>query len=486
MARGRLLCYYRAVRKDSAPVTIAELAAFSILIGGANAFFPQNPGFLLGPFNPYLVLALFAAVLYGKYHGFASLLFSAFMVVLPLPVVTGMAGGSGVDLPAYWSALWNLAPIPTAITMVEVYLLGLIRDSLARSDRRNRDRIADISRDKGLLMRQMRVLSTANLELEERIARQEDSITSLYAQIETLQSLNLSKALQVILEMARRFVGATRCSIWEHRPDSGRLQLVASQGREEGAPASLPDEDTIEGWVVRNNMTFSLKMLLEYDTLARLDKGRNIITLPISAGRRIWGVLNIEEMPFAKYNLYSEKLLLLIMSLAGPALERAIEYDATVTQEEINAVTGLPSFSRFYLFLEKELERVSAAHGTLAVVIFELLNFAALSQSFGKEETLTLLARVARSTQGMSGPQSRLFHYKGEGQLVLLCPNLDSDGVSLFSLNVLGKANTEEWKVKESRAYLELILGFAVRTGAEKSPGELLDAAENLLEMQKV
>jgi GGDEF domain-containing protein len=475
------------VRKDSIPTIVAELAVFSVVIGGVNAFFPANPGFLEGVFNPYLVLALFAAVVYGKYHGFASLSFSVIVVALPLPVAFGLLmPDARVDLVAYWTSLWGRAPIPVAITMVEVYLLGLARDSIARGEREDRIRMAEISRDKGLLMRQTRVLQTANLELEERIAGQEDSITSLYAQIEALQSLNLGKALQVILEMVRRFVGATRSTIWEHRPESGRLQLVAGLGVEEGGPSSLPDENTIEGWVVRNNTAFSLKMLLEYDALTRMDTGRNIITIPISAGRKIWGVLNIEEMPFAKYNLYSERLLLLIMALAGPALERAIEYDSVIRQEEINPVTGLPSFSQFFLLLEKELARVSAENGTLAVVIFELANYPALSQEFGKDEVLRLMARMARAAQGMAVAQSRIFHYKGETQIVILCPNLDADGASLFSLNVLSKANSEVWEVHDSRAYLELILGFSVRTGAEKSAGELLENAEKLLEMQKV
>jgi GGDEF domain-containing protein len=475
------------VRKDSAVATIAELAAFSLFLGGINAFFPGNPGFLSGFFNPYFLLALFSAVVYGKYFGFASLFFSAFIVAVPLPfVIDFTAFGKPPDLSGYWSTLWRHAPLPAAVTLVELYLFGIARDSLSRRDTHSRSRIAAMSRDKGLLTRQVRVLQTANTELEERISSQEDSITSLYGQIQVLQSLNLSKAFQAILETVRRFVGATRCSIWEHKPERKSLELVASLGGEEEAATSLQDESTIEGWVVRNNMMFSVKMLLEYDILAKLDTGRNIMTLPIAVGRRIWGVLNIEDMPFAKYNLYTERLLLLIMALAAPALERAIEYESLIGQEEINSVTGLPSFSRFFTLLEKELGRLTLEKSTLAVVIFELLNFPALSEQFGREEALRLLAEMARSAQALAGTQARFFHYKDEGQLALLYPNLDADGASLFSLNVLGKVNSETWEARGTRVYLDLILGFSVRTGAVKSPDDLLDAAENLLEMQKV
>jgi GGDEF domain-containing protein len=373
-----------------------------------------------------------------------------------------------------------------AVTLGEVYLLGLIRDSLVRRESDSKARIAAATREQGLLQRQVRALQEANQELEDRVSRQEDSITSLYGQIQVLQSLNLSKALTAILEMVRRFVGATRCSIWEHRPEERKLELAARLGWTEQSAASLPDEDTIEGWVVRNNMMFSVKMLLENEALAKLDARRNIMTLPISAGRRIWGILNIEEMPFVKYNLYAERLLLLIMALAGPALERAIEFQSLLTQEDTNPVTGLPSFSQFYSLLERELGRMAGEKGTLAVVVFELLNFPALAEQHGREHALGLLADVVRAVQEEAGPGSRFFHYKRDGQLAMLAPHLDGDGASLLSLNVLGRVNGGEWRVHETRVYLELILGFSVRSGSEKSPDEILEAAENLLTMQKV
>jgi GGDEF domain-containing protein len=191
-------------------------------------------------------------------------------------------------------------------------------------------------------------------------------------------------------------------------------------------------------------------------------------------------------MPFAKYNLYAERLLLLIMALAGPALERAIEYEAVVRQEDINPVTGLPSFSQFYALLEHELSRQDAENGTLAVMVLELLNFPALAAEHGKEATLRLLAEITPLVRELSGGKARFFHYKGEAQLVVLAPNLDADGASLFSLNLLTRVNERQWALRDTRVFFELILGFGVRAGAGQSADDLLEAAENLLEMQKV
>jgi GGDEF domain-containing protein len=478
------------VKRDTTPPAhAAEVLAFALAIGVVNWFFPGDPGFLRGVFNPYIALSFLIAVSHGKYYGFLALGYSALIVAVGLPLSASIWSGHGIAIPAgTWADLSSAAPLPFAAAILQVYVLGIIRDSLTRRDRKARDLLVSLSRDKGLLKRQVRALREANLELEERVSRQEDSITSLYSQVQVLGSLNLNKTIGAILELTARYVGATRCSIWQHLPREKSLAFVAGKGWEQGAEilTLLPDEGTIEGWVVRNGGMFSVKMLLTNEVLARLDTGRNIITMPIIAGRRTWGVLNIEEMPFAKYNLYSERLLQVIMTLVAPALDRAIEFESVLRQEDINPVTGLPSFPELYAMLQLELARLSMEGGTLAVLVLELANMDDLVKEHGREQTLLLLREIARVVQESSGGPALVFHYKAESQLGVLYPKLDSDGASHFSLSVLAKVNSTEWKVKNERVFLELMLGFAARSGAGQSADALLEAAENLLEMQKV
>ncbi|HET6486293.1 MAG TPA: diguanylate cyclase, partial [Spirochaetia bacterium] len=171
---------------------------------------------------------------------------------------------------------------------------------------------------------------------------------------------------------------------------------------------------------------------------------------------------------------------------AGPALERAIEFESVVRQEDINPVTGLPSFQELYSMLALELARLTEQGGTLAVLIVELANYNDLAQRYGKPPTLGLLRDVARVIQEAAGSQARLFHYKGEAQLAVICPKLDADGTSLLSLTLLERANSTEWTAGGERAHLELMLGFANRSRAAQTADSLLAAAENLLEMQRV
>jgi GGDEF domain-containing protein len=466
---------------------IGELLLFSIAIGAVNLFFRDNPGFFRGSFNPYLLLALVVAASYGKYYGLLSLLFSSLIIALPLPFVIDFFQPGTWGL-SYWVDFRSVAPVPMAATLVSAYILGLIRDAQAGRLAKAKERVRLFSRQKGGLLKQKRVLETINQELEQRVSRQQDSITALHSEIQELYSLNLDKALETILSTVQRFSGATEVSIWQVHPETKDLHLVVSRGSDENGsrPTVISVENSIEGWVLRNNTVFSVKMLGQYENLRQMDRGHNIMTFPVAAGRKIWGVLNIADMPFAKYNLYTEKLVTMILALAAPALERAIEYEAVVTQAEVHPVTGLPGFTQFFSLLKNTLLRARRNKETLSVLILELTNFDTLSESFGRENTLQLVSQLAGQLVILSKNKANLFHYKDENQIAVLYPHLDYDGASLFSLETLGMINEKEWTLNEQIVNLEIMIGYASLSEEQLEAEGLLQIAENILEMQKV
>jgi diguanylate cyclase (GGDEF)-like protein len=191
-------------------------------------------------------------------------------------------------------------------------------------------------------------------------------------------------------------------------------------------------------------------------------------------------------MPFAKYNLYTEKLVTMILALAAPALERAIEYEAVVTQAEVHPVTGLPGFTQFFSLLKNTLLRARRNKETLSVLILELTNFDTLSESFGRENTLQLVSQLAGQLVILSKNKANLFHYKDENQIAVLYPHLDYDGASLFSLETLGMINEKEWTLNEQIVNLEIMIGYASLSEEQLEAEGLLQIAENILEMQKV
>ena len=474
--------------RSQKPITrIGELLLFPIAIGAVNLFFRDNPGFFRGSFNPYLLLALIVAVYYGKYYGLLSLLFSSLIIALPLPFVLSIFQ-PGTWGPSYWVDLRSVAPVPMAATLVSAYILGLIRDAQTGRLAKAKERVRLFSRQKGELLKLKRVLETINQELEQRVSRQQDSITALHSEIQELYSLNLDKALETILSTVQRFSGATEVSIWQVHPETKDLHLVVSRGWDESGsrPTVISVENSIEGWVLRNNTVFSVKMLGQYENLRQMDRGHNIMTFPVAEGRKIWGVLNIADMPFAKYNRYTEKLVTMILALAAPALERAVEYEAVVTQAEVHPVTGLAGFTQFFSLLKNTLQGARRDKETLSVLILELTNFDTLSESFGRENALRLVSQLAGQLLILSRNKANLFHYKDENQIAVLYPHLDYDGASLFSLETLSMINEKEWILQEQKVNLEVMVGYASLSEEQLEAEGLLQIAENILEMQKV
>ncbi|MBN1797292.1 MAG: diguanylate cyclase [Spirochaetales bacterium] len=475
--------------KQQRPAVITlELLAVLMIMGIANFLLATNdPGYFSLPFNPYFILALFATVLYGKYYGFFSLIVAIVFIVIPIPVYKYFYESYHITL-SYWMKLGQKMVTPFTLTLVGVFIFGLIRDSLKTELDKTKYILGSITKEKNILQREVDALKQVNRELEKRVYSQEDSTIMLYSKIQELYSLNFQKGLELLLTIAQTYTGATVCSIWEHNQELRRLELRLNYGWDMDMEriTRIAVEDSIEGWVLRNNMMFSVRMVMQYDNLARMDKGRNILTVPVTVGHKVWGVFNIEDIPFEKYNLYTEKYLLMIMALVSPALEKAMEYEAFSIQENVNLVTGFPPFSHFYIILEQELSRVKLEKGTLSVMIVELVNYEKLLHELSKDGVYSLFVIISERIKELSDSKAMFFHYKNDNQISFILPNLDYDGCSLFCLNILEMINKRTWELNKKTVLPEIIMGYTSLTEDKQSAEDLLAIAENLLEMQKI
>ena len=82
--------------------------------------------------------------------------------------------------------------------------------------------------------------------------------------------------------------------------------------------------------------------------------------------------------------------------------------------------------------------------------------------------------------------QARFFQYKSVHQLAALYPGLDFDGTSQLCLEILSAINQTNWEIDEKSVDLEMILGYSTLGKEEVGADDMLEVAENLLEMQKV
>jgi GGDEF domain-containing protein len=471
-----------AERKYLKPLEI--LVLFTI-IGSINAFFENDPGFASMYYIPYLVASVLVSTIYGAGWGFLAFGVSASVIAGALPVALGMIHADW-STSGYWKNLAD-AYIPASVGLLLIYVFGVIRSTSVTATAELKGRVYDLTRQNWLLKKETDALLKVNVELDGRVSGQQETITSLHAQLRKLDTLDLNQALDALLETVEIFTRAVRASVWRYDDSSKSLRLAASRGwdPDESIQTLIPVDGTIEGWVYRNNSPFSVRMVLQYDNLQKMDVGRNIITIPLSFERNKWGILNIQEMPFEKYNLYSERILQIIASLAEHPIERAVAYESIIRKEEVDSKTGLPLFSQFYRTLEEETRRTDVQKGNFSLILIELTNFAEIQEKHGLDNAKRLVRSMIDALQIICDRNANCFQYKSDAQVAIIIPNLDFDGASLYSLDALEKINAEDWEVGGGVVRLEAVIGFAVSAGEGESPDQVLEQAESLLEMQK-
>ncbi len=466
--------------KDRKFIILGEVFFFSVVIRLVNLCYPGDTGFWHLSLNPYFFVAILVSAYYGRGYGFISYGVSLLLILVPV--------GNGVTFAVSWQRMFGIHYVNLAIVGAAVYIFGTIQRSFSGVIDSQRKFIRKIAKDKIKLQKELKGLEAVHREFEERVLLQNDSITSLYSQIGALHSQNLTKSLNILLNTVKKFIWAEKASIWEYQKQSNSLVMIANIGwTSEDVPYSVNSVDSsISGWVFRNNKIFSIRMLMEHEVFSKMDTERNILTYPINISNATWGILNIESMPFTKFNLYTEKILSILVDLAGPAIERAVEYEMMIKHADVNTHTGLPSPSQFMAVIEREIDKAQAKEGVFSIVILEIPDFDALLSKYGEVKTYALVSTLFDEITKISDNQIDIFHYKEQNQFALFYPNIDYDGAAFFCFQSLGMISSTSWSINDTEINFEVVFGYSSMGREKCTAEELLESAEQLLEMQKV
>jgi len=466
---------------------VLESIFLPFIPGIVNIIIYKDPGFSHLFFLPYGAITLVIAAYYGKLPGFISLLSSVIWISCLLPLFHLLFRHIPLD-PVFWKILWENSWIVLPFLIVGIYLFGLIRDAHIGQRSALKNRMKELVKANWLLRKTSAALSMVDRELEEKVSRQQESITILYNQIHKIQGMKLQEALDTLLETVQLFTRATNLSVWEQRnsPSNG-LYLAASRGwnPEKDIEKVRSIENSIEGWVYRNNSIFSLRMLLQYDNLKELDMKRNILTFPIVLNKTVWGILNIKEMPFEKYTRYSESIVQMIIQLAAPSLEQAFDYETLLLTGDIDPETHIPAFSQFSSVLEEAAESALVREGNLSIILLELVNLEELLTSYGDTVWETFFPTFSDHLIETTKNKGQLFHYKNKNQLVLIVPNVDFDGASLLCLDILEMINFTKWNIKGDQISLETAIAFSALGGETNNAETMMGKVESIIQVQK-
>jgi GGDEF domain-containing protein len=457
----------------------------AIFVAGVNLFFPENPGFESLCFFPYVVMPPVVALFSGPVLGAAVLGGEVFLLVFPLPLILTLIHPETVSWAAWFSALGPaLYWLPVVVILTYVASMGGSRGRAA--DKTVRQRLRDLVQENHRLKKLSRAQAEVSRELEERVYRQMEGITRVYESLHKMHMVDLEGALKILMETVHSFTGATAMSLWRLAPSGQELHFVRNgdgKPQEMGFdPISL--ENSLEGWVVRNNRHFSIRMVNEYENLRRMEEGRSILIYPIRIGEKPWGILNIEEMPFYKYNIYTEQVLDIVLNLSESALLQVIDTASLVDQSEVDPLSGLPRFASLDALMEKRLSRLRKGGNPFSVVILEIQNLEEIKNSSPHGEVSPGFAEPLKMISTLRNGKVEIMHYRDEGQWAMFLPQMDQDGVSLFCLELLEKISTTPLSFGGSEITLDIILGFATCHSPEEADS-LWDRAENMLGFQK-
>ena len=470
----------------------AEILSAVIILSLINYFYyPNDPGLFSAAYNPYFILIIFFSCFYGKLSGIFTLFFSIIGIVAIFIIINFIPDyyALAFSIPDYFfDTKYETVMRFIFMSFIFSIIFGEMRDTLGLILRKHKEKVEELKEIEDKMDRELKAVTLVNEEYQDRILGQQNSLISLYSTMISLNSLDMGRIYPSILEAVNKFSGAEQCSLWQYSREEKLLRLLAYRGWDESKPIELkmPDDDTILGWVARNNEMFSVKLLQKHANLLDIDKKQNIITVPINIENRVWGVINIEEMPFVKYNLYSEKLIMMIADLAAPIIANAIRFEEISRKGEVDAVTGLPSIDEMFIVLKEKFAEAIAENTKLSLVIFELSNREELTEKYSKDNILELIRSVSQLIKREVKKDAMLFQYKDKFQFSLVLPNVDFDGAAMLCLSFIEKINGEDFKIEGNIIHPEIILGYSSMRPNLRSEDDLISLAENLLEMQKI
>lgn len=478
------------VRKSQTPLAgigLLDLVlppAILSLVAAADLVLPHPVGFSELGYLPYFLVVLLLAIYRGFWAATVGLVYTSLLVAHGLPLIDEL-----LDLPAISGANRELSLLEGGILFLSILLIYLAAAEMHRRERKLAEREIEALEARETELRQSReneTLMDAITQLRDRFAVDSSSITTLYHQIPHIYAQQLPDVYRGVLQSVQVMTKATRVGIYQF--EEQELALVCRDfitDRETTAPPPRLELSTsIEGWVVRRERLFSIKKLMGDPELRSLDDGRVILCGAIRAGRQLWGVVTVEEMPFTAYNEYTEKAFELILALAGPAIENAVPplFEELADEESGGVLRGYEAFQEF---LQRELESASSAGVDVALMLIEIANLEELADEQRQGAVAEqLVEQLSETVSEITGGVSALFRFKKASQLAVLLPSRHTADFSYVSRHVVEAVSSRAWNADGEAVFPEIMIGFAQASESDYAVQRLIGHAERLLSRQ--
>lgn len=449
-----------------------EIVGFTTAVALFNLVWYHDPGYQDVGGWPYFVVPVIFAAMYG----WAGTL-GAWAVVLATVLLE--AGLTRAIDPGFLVPGALAGAYLTAGTLYARWIF-------LEQSRHFRSRFRELVVRNARLSRENRAMEELCRDLEVRISRSQRSVTVLVTRLGALERLSFPDALTELLAILKTFVGVEKASFWRYDPLQDRLVLEANLGwsAEESVPTTLTAVGSIPGWVYRNAQPFSLRMAADQPHFRKLDETLSLLAYPVRVGDQVWGVLNVEALPFVKYSRHAESILDVVFRLASRSLKAIADRELLFARQETDG-TGLPGVAVLVRALDEAVRRAVLHRGSFSLVLIELTSLSEWEGPQGRLRRDHLLLELAGLIRQQGPGAVDVFRYKGDGQLAFYLADSDADGTALFCLGLLGAIQERVWRIDDSEVRPEVLLGYGVLRPGMTDSRDLLDQAERLLAMQR-
>ena len=443
------------------------ILGFSLLTALNFFWFSGDIGFLETPFHPYLLVILPIAARYGFRGG----LFSGLLAAL---LYFGFRVYTSTD-PSFLDYIqidfWGM---PTIFAVVGI-TLGEIRETQKTRYRQLFLEKNDLEMAYLQLTEQFDALSKAKREIDTRIISQEQTLNTLHEAAQALRTLRLEDIYPAVLKMLADYLHVEKASIYMFNEENNLLNLTQAFGHDDNTlPATITPGQGIPGECFNKAEPVTLPMELR---LSHNTSGEVLMSAPIvkPSNNSVAGVLNVEKMPFLKFNTETIKMVGLMADWCGASIDNAIIYEDTKDKLIADEITGAFTPEYLHYRLKEEFARARRYNTIMSIIFLEIVDFKEFSATT-KRDVLMVLSLVLKN---LLRTVDLLFLHGKPGKFILMLPSTPAKGAEIVVDKVLKELKEFKFKPYADNDQELTLHNGVVEYGANlESPEEMIRLAE--------
>lgn len=166
--------------------------------------------------------------------------------------------------------------------------------------------------------------------------------------------------------------------------------------------------------------------------LGILPEAKSVVSIPISYGDTLLGVLNVESRRENAFPAQEVLILRTLADLLATALHNAFVFQKMQQQSITDGLTGIKTRRFFNEALQSEWKRASRSGRPFSVVLIDLDKFKNVNDTMGHLEGDLVLARIGRILEQKSRQSNVVARYGGD-EFVILMPETGVEQAQILS-----------------------------------------------------